>query len=168
MRKTFATLLALFILGCGTIFPTPKHVTPNLPESELAILHIDTTSEYLKHINLIEVHIDKHLAVHQEIEKNKHISIDDVFVTEGKHDITVIFVAETSPNRYNFYPKRKQIAYFDVELKANGAYVVKLLSSHLRDGDLFIEIFDKETDVRLSGNRKVRIYRPRDGWTRIK
>ena len=158
MSKTFATLLALFILGCGTIFPTPKYVTPNLPKSELAILHIDTTSEYLKHVNLIEVHIDKHLAVRQEIEKNKHISIDDVFVTEGQHDITVIFVAETSPNRYAYYPtKQKVYFYFDVELKANGAYVVKLLSSHKRDGGLFIDIFDKETDARLSGNRKIRI-----------
>lgn len=158
MRKTFATLLVLLILGCGTIFPTPKYVTPNLPKSELAILHIDTTSEYLKHINLIEVHIDKRLAVRQEIEKNKHISIDAVFVTEGQHDITVIFFAETSPSRtYDPIRKQKVYFYFDVELKANGAYVVKLLSSHKRDGSLFIDIFDKETDTRLSGNRKVRI-----------
>ena len=158
MSKTLGSLLALFVLGCGTIFPTPEYVTPNLPKSELATLHIDTTSEFLKHINLIEVHIDKHLAVRQEIEKNKHISIDDVFVTEGQHDITVIFFAETSPSRtYDSIRKQKVYFYFDVEFKANGAYVVKLLSSHKRGGSLFIEIFDKETDARLSGNRNVRI-----------
>ncbi len=155
------TLLALSVFGCTMIFPPHPYIPPDLPKTELATIEIDTQSEYLKHITSLEVRIDRKLAVRQKIDINKNISIDDVLVTAGEHNITAIFVAETSPNPRDYQPKRKQIATFDVDLKVGGTYLIILLSAHIRGGGLYIELIDKETNkVVHKQNMKIR-YTPR-------
>ena len=149
------------MLGCTHIFPVAEYVTPDLPKTELTTIEIDTQSECLKHITSLEVRIDRKLSVRQEIDINKNISIDDVLVTAGEHNITAIFVAETSPNPRDYQPKRKQMTTFDVDLKVGGTYLVILLSAHILDGGLYIEFIDKDTNkVVHKQNMKVR-YIPR-------
>lgn len=146
MRMLFVVLLTSSVSGCTMFFPPHPYIPPDLPKTELATIEIDTTSEYMKHIRLIEVLIDKKLAVRQEIDINQNISIDDVFVAAGEHNITTVFIAETSPNRHTYRPKRKQTTTYDVDFKAGGTYLVILLSAHLAHGDLYIEVIDKHTD----------------------
>ncbi len=158
MRKFFVVLLTLSVFGCTMILPPHPYISPDIPKSKLATIEIDTTSEYLKHIRLIEVLIDNKLAVRQEIDINQNISIADVFVTAGEHNITTVFVAETSSNRRNYRPKRKQITTYDVNFKAGGTYLVILFSAHLVDGDLYMEMIDKHTDNAVGKrNRKSRV-----------
>ena len=148
-------LLTSSVFGCTMFFPPHPYIPPDLPKTELATIEIDTTSEYLKHIRLIELRIDNKLAVRQEIDINQNISIPDVFVAAGEHNITTVFVAETSPNRHNYRPKRKQITTYDVDFKAGGTYLVFL--TQLPDADLYIEVIDKHTDNPVGKrNRKMR------------
>ncbi len=143
MRTLFVVLLTLSVFGCAMIFPPHPYIPPDLPKTELATIEIDTTSRY--HITLIEVLIDKKLAVRQEIDINKNMSIDDVLVTAGEHNITARFVTATTPHpRGGIDNRRSKLTFsYDVELKAGGTYLVFLTS--ILDGGLYINFIDKET-----------------------
>ena len=134
-------LLTSSVFGCTMFFPPHPYIPPDLPKTELATIEIDTTSEY--HITLIEVLIDNKLAVRQEIDIKKNMSIDDVLVTAGEHNITG-FVTATSPGRWGSDNRRCKLTFsFAVDLKAGGTYLV-FLSKYL-DSGLFIDFIDKET-----------------------
>ena len=143
MRTLFVVLLTSSVSGCTMFFPPHPYIPPDLPKTELATIEIDTTSQY--HITLIEVRIDKKLAVRQEIDRNKNMSIDDVLVTAGEHNITARFITATSPGRYGGIDNRRSKLTFsyDVDLKAGGTYLVFL--TQILDGGLYIDFIDKET-----------------------
>ena len=89
-------LLTLSVLGCGPIITFNKYVPPDLPKSELATLQVDTTGSWIQQtamlevkIDLIEMQIDKKLAVRKKIKDNKNISIDDIYVAPGTHTLSV-------------------------------------------------------------------------------
>ncbi len=151
---TLCVVLILSMLGCTHIFPVAEYVTPDLPKTELATIEIDTTSECLKHINLIEVLIDKKLAVRQEIDINKNISIDDVLVTAGEHNITARVYTVTLPHwRGGIYKRKGKLTFsYEIDLKAGGTYLVFL--TQLIEGGLYIEFIDKDTNQTVHKKRK--------------
>ena len=153
MRTLFVVLLTSSVSGCTMFFPPHPYIPPDLPKTELATIEIDTTSRY--HITFIEVRIDNRLAVRQEIDRNKNMSIDDVLVTAGEHNITARFITATSPGRYGGIDNRRSKLTFsyDVDLKAGGTYLVFL--TKLLDGGLYIDFIDKETRKHVGKNLKM-------------
>ncbi len=153
MQTLFVVLLTLSVFGCAMIFPPHPYIPPDLPKTELATIEIDTTSRY--HITLIELLIDKKLAVRQKIDRNKNMSIDDVLVTAGEHNITARFITATSPGpRRSIDNRRSKLTFsYDVDLKAGGTYIVFL--TKFLDGGLYIDIIDKETRKHVGKNLKM-------------
>ena len=153
MRTLFVVLLTSSVSGCTMFFPPHPYIPPDLPKTELATIEIDTTSRY--HITFIEVRIDKKLAVRQKIDRNKNMSIDDVLVTAGEHNITARFITATSPGpRRSIDNRRSKLTFsYDVDLKVGGTYLVFL--SKLLDGGLYIYIIDKETRKHVGKNLKM-------------
>ena len=145
-------LLSLPLVGCGTIFMREgKYVTPELPKSELASIQIDTTGSWIQWTNLVVLRIDGKLALREEIGENKKVSINEVLVAPGKHDMSVMVIIGTYP--YSSVRLNQQTMsnfYFSAELKAGGTYLVTGKSAHRVDGGLTIELFDKNTDKVVS------------------
>ena len=158
-------LLALSACGCGTIFPPEKYLPPDLPKSELTTIKIDTIGEYMKSVVLIEVRINGKRALRQKIGDNKNISIPDVFVAAGKHDMSVMIRHKVwdYSRRFPVY-NLKTISTFSAELKSGGTYLVKVLSPYRHDAAPIIELFDENTGEVVSYSRKDRYYAPDWGW----
>ncbi len=153
MRTLFVVLLTSSVFGCAMLLPPHPYIPPDLPKTELATIEIDTTSRY--HITLIELLIDKKLAVRQEIDINKNMSIDDVLVTAGEHNITARFITATTPRpRRGIDNRRSKLTFsYDVDLKAGSTYLVFL--TKLLDGGLYIDFIDKETNKTVGKNLKM-------------
>ena len=97
-RLLFLLIITLIpsLIGCGPIIMFNKYAPPDRPKSELATLQIDTTDLWIQQvgmfeveIDLLEVKIDKKLAVRKKIKENKSISIDDIYVVPGTHTLSV-------------------------------------------------------------------------------
>ena len=164
VRTLCVVLLTLSVFGC-TMFHLPHddfhpqipYIPPDIPKSKLATIEIDATSRY--HITLIEVRVDNRLAVRQEIDRNKNMSIDDVLVTAGEHNITARFITATTPRPHRGIDNRRSKLTFsyDVDLKAGGTYRVFL--TKLLDGGLYIDFIDKETNKSV-GKKLKKHYSP--------
>ncbi len=86
-------LLSLHFFGCGTMFiKEDEYETPDLPKSELAVIQIDTKGNWMQRTNLIALRIDGKLAIRKEIAENKDVSIDEILVAPGKHDMSVLII----------------------------------------------------------------------------
>ena len=69
------TLIPLLSLGCGTTMfvSDSKYVVPNLPESELATIQIDTDLQWLQRINQVALRINGKLALQKKFTENRKI-----------------------------------------------------------------------------------------------
>ena len=83
-------LLSLLFAGCGAIsFSKGAYEVPKSPKSELATVKIDTEGGWLHRYSLIVFRIDGKLAVREEIKMDEAVSIDEILVAPGKHDMSV-------------------------------------------------------------------------------
>ena len=79
-RLLFLLIITLIpsLIGCGPIITFNKYAPPDRPKSELATLQIDTTDLWIQQvgmfeveIDLLEVKIDKKLAVRKKLKRTK-------------------------------------------------------------------------------------------------
>ena len=117
-------LLSLPFIGCGVFMPESEYKAPQLPESELAIIKIDTEGGWLHRYNLITLRIDGRLAVSKNIKGHEEISIGEILVVPGKHDMSVStvhnsFTDEGSPSAI------QAVSNFSADVKAGSTYLLK-------------------------------------------
>ena len=174
-RERLLFLLIITLIGCGPIITFNKYAPPDLPKSELATLQMDTIGMWIQQagmrkvkIDLLEMKIDKKLAVRKKIKDNKSISIDDIYVVPGTHNLSVrSIISYLNPHSFNRTKYRvyiQTVVTLSAELKADRTYIVKtnLLHSDKRGiffitnldsdkrGVLSIEVVDKKTDEVVS------------------
>ena len=120
-------LLSLPFIGCGTVInkfmPQSEYEAPQLPKSELATIQIDTEKGWLQRYNLIVFRINGRLAVRKNIEMHEELTIDEILVTPGKHDMSVMTI-------HTIYrgdkPETIQtLSRFSADVKAGGIYLLQ-------------------------------------------
>lgn len=117
-------LLSLPFVGCGVFMPEGAYEAPQLPKSELAIIKIDTEGGWIHRYSLITVRIDGKLAVSKNIKGYEEISIGEILVVPGKHDMSVStvhnsFTDEGKPSAI------QALSNFSADVKAGSTYLLK-------------------------------------------
>ncbi len=121
-------LLSLPFFGCGTVIDNfvifkGEYVAPELPKSELATIQIDTESGWLQRYKLIVLRIDGKLALRKKIETNADISIDEILVTPGEHDMSL----STILDRFDGDTRNtvQTMSIFSAEVEAGSTYLLQ-------------------------------------------
>ena len=145
-------LLSLPLVGCGTIFMREgKYVTPDLPKSELASIQIDTTGSWIQRTNLIVLRIDGKLALREEIGENKKVSIDEVLVAPGKHDMSLLIITESFPEGNREI--HQTLLNFSTKVKTGGTYHFKGEFTYNTEEEFSFELIDKANDKVVSKSK---------------
>ena len=143
------SLLSLQLLGCGTaVMQNDNYLTPNLPESELATIQIDTDGQWIQRINQVAFRINGKLALRKDFTEDTNNTINEVLVVPGKHTLSVLVLTDTYPDGAR---KDLQITTkLSVEVKAGTTYFLKGTFENSVDDDLTVELIDISTDEVIS------------------
>ena len=116
-------LLFLPFMGCGTfLMRESAYKVPDLPKSELATIQIDTEGQWIQRPNLIVFRIDGKLVLREKIESFEEVSFEEILVTPGKHEMSVLVVYESF---YANTPRDRQIlSRFSADVKVGGTYLL--------------------------------------------
>lgn len=115
-------LLSLPFIGCGISMPKGEYKAPDLPKSELATIQVDTEGQWIQRPNLIVFRIDGKLALQEKIEVYEEVSFNEILVTPGKYEMSVLVVYESF---HANTPKDRQIlSRFSADVKAGGTYLL--------------------------------------------
>jgi hypothetical protein len=161
MKHTRERLLFLLIItlpsliGCGPIITFNKYTPPDLPKSELATLQIGTTGMRIQQVGM-EVEIDGKLAVRKKIKDNKNISIDDIYVVPGTHNLSARSITYYL-DPHSLYRNKHRVyiqttVTLSAELKADRTYIVKANLHPDITGVFSIEVVDKKIGKVVSRN----------------
>ncbi len=146
------SLLSLPILGCGTaVMQNDRYLTPNLPESELATIQIDTDEQWIQRINQLALRINGKLALRKKFTENTKNTKDEVFVVPGKHTMAVLVLTDTYPDGVR---KDLQITTnLSAKVKSGITYILKGEFDNSVDDDLTVELIDTSTDEVISKSK---------------
>ncbi len=146
------SLLSLPILGCGTaVMQNDRYLTPNLPESELATIQIDTDGQWIQRINLVVLRINGKLALRKKFTKNTKNTKNEVLVAPGKHTMALLVLTDTYPDG-----ERKDLqitSNLSAEVKSGITYFLKGEFDNSVDDDLTVELIDASTDEVISKSK---------------
>jgi len=130
-----------------------KYEIPDLPKSELAAIQIDTAGKWIQRANLIALRINGKLALRKEIGENKDVSIDEILVASGKHDMSVLIVYESYDEGTRATVQTS--SSFDADVKAGGIYLLKGDFTYSAGGgsSFEFELVDTNTDRVVSKSK---------------
>ena len=99
-------------------------------------------------IDLLEMEIDKKLAVRKKIKDNKNISIDNIYVVPGTHNLSARSITYYL-DPHSLYRNKHRVyiqttVTLSAELKADRTYIVKANLHPDITGVLSIEVVDKK------------------------
>lgn len=146
------SLLSLQFLGCGTaVMQRDNYLTPNLPESELATIQIDTDGQWIQRINQVALRINGKLALRKKFTEDTKYTNHEVLVDHGKHTMSVLVLTDTYPDGVR---KDLQITTnLSAKVKAGVTYLVKGKFDNSMDDDLTVELIDTSTDEVISKSK---------------
>lgn len=130
--------LILLLAGCGkmgAIFATEaEYKVPALPKAQLATIQVDTDKGWVHRINRLTLRIDGQLALDEKIDADKDITIKEILVAPGEHNISVMLIYQSFSE---VMPHPRQIVdYFSVDAEAGSSYLLRGEFSPGGDGEL--------------------------------
>ena len=130
--------LILLLAGCGkmgAIFATKaEYKVPALPKVQLATIQVDTDKGWVHRINRLTLRIDGQLALDEKIDADKDITIKEILVAPGEHNISVMLIYQSFSE---VMPHPRQIVdYFSVDAEAGSSYLLRGEFSPGGDGEL--------------------------------
>ena len=94
-----SVLLSLLSVGCGRIANTfvtkGEYKAPALPKAELATIQVNTDGGWLQRLNQLALRIDGGLALEEKIDADEEITIKEIVVSPGQHNISVRIIYES-------------------------------------------------------------------------
>ena len=149
-----SVLLSLLSVGCGRILNTfvtkGEYKTPTLPKTELATIQVDTDGGWLRRLNRFALRIDGRLALEEKIDVDEKITVKEVLVSPGQHNMSVRIMYESFGD---VIPQPHQIVTgFSADVKAGGNYLLRGEFSPSADGELSFKswLADASTDKDVS------------------
>lgn len=159
-------LLSISTLSCGNLFVSEtKYVAPELPDSEVATIQIDTEGNWIQRTNLIVLRINGKVALRKEIGEKKNIKIDDIPVVPGKHNMSLLAITESFGENK---PHDRQSMYkFTAGLKPNETYLLKGEYEYESGEDYSFELINTANDKvvsksKLFGKSVFKVQDPKD------
>ena len=130
--------LILLLVGCGKmgdIFATKaEYKVPALPKTQLATIQVDTDKGWVHRINRLTLRIDGQLALDEKIDADKDITIKEILVAPGEHNLSVMLIYQSFSE---VMPHPRQIVdYFSVDAEAGRSYLLRGEFSPDGDGEL--------------------------------
>ena len=141
----FVVLLSLTFFGCGTRFMGENHYkTPKMSKSKLAAIQIDTKAHWLQQNMLFAIAINGKMALQEKRWQNTTVSIDDILLMPGTHDLSLLLLTEVTPAGIS--RERQTLLHFSIDVKAGSTYLLKgdLVSNDTED-DLCFELIETDT-----------------------
>jgi hypothetical protein len=133
--------LSLLLVGCGRIVNTfvtkGEYKAPALPKVELATIQVNADEGWLRRLNQFALQIDGRLALEKKIDADEEITIKDILVSPGQHNMSVQIIYESFDD---VIPQPHQIVVnFSADVKAGGSYLLQGELSPSLDGELSFE-----------------------------
>ncbi len=130
ITKFLCMLMLIFVCGCTKLTSELPYNPPELPESELATIQIDTEKKWVQHASLIIFRVNGKVALREEIKGNSSIlkgdssiSVADTLVGPGNHDMSVhILIKNFSEGRETHH---RIVSKFSAKLKTGGTYLLR-------------------------------------------
>ena len=146
---SFVVLLSLTFFGCGTHFMGENHYeTPKMPKSELAAIQIDTKAYWLQQNISFAIAINGKMAWQEKKMENRTVSIDDILVMPGTHDLSLLLLTEATPAGIS--RERQTLLHFSIDVKAGSTYLLKGDFANDTEDDLCFELIDTDTEEVVS------------------
>lgn len=134
-------LLSLLSVGCGRIVNTfvtkGEYKVPALPKAELATIQVNTDGGWLQRLDQLALQIDGRLALEEKIDADEEITIKEVVVSPGQHNISVQIIYESFDD-VTLHP-HQTVVNFSADVKAGGSYLLQGEFSPSLDGELSFE-----------------------------
>ena len=151
-----SVLLSLLSVGCGRIVNTfvtkGEYKAPALPKTELATIQVNTDGGWLRRLNQFALRIDGRLALEKKIDKDEEITIKEIVVSPGQHNMSMLIIYRSFDD---VIPQPHQIVTnFSADVKAGGSYLLQGEFSPRLDGELSFEnwLTDANTGENVSKN----------------
>lgn len=133
--------LSLLSVGCGRIVNTfvtkGEYKAPVLPKAELATIQVNTNGGWLQRLDQLALRIDGRLALEEKIDADEEITIKEIVVSPGQHNMSVRIIYESFDD-VTLHP-HQIVVNFSVDVKAGGSYLLQGEFSPSLDGELSFE-----------------------------
>ena len=146
--------LSLLLVGCGRIVNTfvtkGEYKVPALPKTELAAVQVDTEGGWLQRLSQFALRIDGRLALEEKIDVDEEITIKEILVSPGQHNMSVQIIYRSFDD---VIPQPHQIVTgFSADVKAGGSYLLRGKFSPSANGELSFKswLADASTDKDVS------------------
>ena len=148
--------LSLLSVGCGRIVNTfvtkGEYKEPALPKAELATIQVNTGGGWLQRLDRLALWIDGRLALEEKIDADEEITIKEIVVSPGQHNMSVLIIYKSFDD-VTLRP-HQIVTNFSADVKAGSSYLLQGEFSPSLDGELSFEswLADAKTGKDVSKN----------------
>lgn len=148
-------LISLPVFGCGTaLMGERNYETPDLPKSKLANIQIDTKGQWIEGYDVFSLSVNGKRAFHEKIIDYNNVSIDDVLVVQGKHEISLLLLTQYYPEGIS--EEHQTVVYYSINVKAGSTYLLKGYLDDDNEDKVNFELIDIDTDQVVSEEKTSR------------
>jgi len=129
-----------------------EYKAPALPKTELATIQVNTDGGWLQRLDQLALRIDGGLALEKKIDADEEITIKEIVVSPGQHNMSVQIIYRSFDD---VIPQPHQIVTnFSADVKAGGSYLLQGEFSPRLNGELSFENWftDANTGKNVSKN----------------
>lgn len=151
-----SVLLPLLLVGCGRIANTfvmkGEYKAPALPKTELATIQVNTAGGWLRRLNQFALRIDGRLALDEKIDVDEDITIKEILVSPGQHNMSVRIIYRSFDD---VIPQPHQIVTgFSADVEAGGSYLLRGEFSPSVGGELSFKSWLADTNTGKDVSKK--------------
>lgn len=151
-----SVLLPLLLVGCGRIVNTfvmkGEYKAPALPKTELATIQVNTAAGWLRRLNQFALRIDGRLALDEQIDVDEDITIKEILVSPGQHNMSVRIIYKSFDD---VMPQPHQIVTgFSADVEAGGSYLLQGEFSPSAGGELSFKSWLADTNTGKDVSKK--------------
>lgn len=148
--------LSLLSVGCGRIVNTfvtkGEYKVPVLPKAELATIQVNTDGGWLQRLDQLALRIDGRLALEEKIDADEGITIKEIVVSPGQHNMSVRIIYESFDD-VTLHP-HQIVVNFSADVKAGGSYLLQGEFSPSLDGELSFESWLTDANIGTDVSKK--------------
>ena len=133
-----SVILSMLSISCGRVVSTSvtkgEYKVPALPKAELATIQVNTDGGWLRRLNQFALQIDGRLALDEKIDVDEEITIKEILVSPGQHNMLVQIIYESFDNVIS--RPHQIVTGFSADVKAGGSYLLQGEFSPRTGGEL--------------------------------
>ncbi len=129
-----------------------EYKAPALPKTELATIQVNTAGGWLRRLNQFALRIDGRLALDEKIDVDEEVTIKEILVSPGQHDMSVRIIYRSFDD---VIPQPHQIVTgFSADVEAGGSYLLRGEFSPSAGGELSFKSWLADTNTGKDVSKK--------------